>query len=127
VSAGAQAAIDGSADPAFRGDPQRWSPEEMLLAALSQCHMPWYLHLCAQAGIVVTAYADRAEGTLAEERDGSGRFVEATLRPRIALTDAGRHGEDAALHGRAHDLCFIVQSVNFPVACEPVCDADPGR
>ncbi len=102
----------------------------MLLAALSQCHMPWYLHLCAQAGIVVTAYADRAEGTLAEERDGSGRFVEATLRPRIALTDAGRHGEDAALHGRAHDLCFIVQSVNFPVACEPVCaptrDAEAG-
>jgi organic hydroperoxide reductase OsmC/OhrA len=127
VSAGSKAVIGGSADPAFRGDPGRWSPEELLLAALSQCHMLWYLHLCAAAGIVVTAYADTPEGTLVEEGDGSGRFVEATLRPRIALLDPGRAGEAATLHPRAHDLCFIAQSVNFPVGCEPAFGADPGR
>ena len=123
VSSGAKAVIGGSSDPAFRGDPQRWSPEELLLAALSQCHMLWYLHLCAAAGIVVTAYVDTPEGTLVEEGNGSGRFVEATLRPRIGLADLGRVEEASGLHGRAHDLCFIAQSVNFPVECRPTFEA----
>jgi organic hydroperoxide reductase OsmC/OhrA len=125
VSAGGKPAIGGSSDPAFRGDAQRWSPEELLLAALSQCHMLWYLHLCARAGIVVTGYVDTPEATLLESAGGSGRFVEATLRPRIALADPGREGEAAGLHGRAHDLCFVAQSVNFPVSCRPSFEMAP--
>ena len=123
VSSGAKAVISGSSDPAFRGDSQRWSPEELLLAALSQCHMLWYLHLCAAAGIVITAYVDTPEGTLVEEGGGSGRFVEATLRPRIGLADVGRAAAASALHRGAHDLCFIAQSVNFPVECRPTFEA----
>ena len=109
----------GSSDPSFRGDPARWSPEELLVAALSQCHMLWYLHLAAQAGIVVTAYADTPEAVMAERSDGAGEFVEATLHPKVTLGDPSRVAEAAQLHHRAHDLCFIARSVNFPVACEP--------
>ena len=56
--------IRGSADPAYRGDAGRHNPEDMLVAALSACHMLWYLHLCSAAGIVVTAYEDAAEGVM---------------------------------------------------------------
>ena len=111
--------IPGSADPAFRGDPARYNPEELLVASLSTCHMLWYLHLCAVAGIVVTAYADRAEGRMIEETDGSGRFIGVTLKPEVAV----RRGADLAkareLHGVAHTMCFIANSMNFPVAHEP--------
>ncbi|MBE1537961.1 OsmC family protein [Actinomadura algeriensis] len=111
--------IAGSADPAFRGDPARWNPEELLVASLSECHMLWFLHLCADAGVVVTAYTDEPLGTMAETADGGGRFEEVVLRPRVTLADPARAGEAAALHTRAHELCFIANSVNFPVRHEP--------
>jgi len=117
--AGKSAPIGGSSDPAFRGDPARYNPEELLLGALSACHMLAYLHLCADAGIVVTDYASDAEGEMAENRDGSGQFTRVTLRPRMIITDAARIADAAALHHRAHELCFIARSVNFPVAVEP--------
>ncbi|MGA8015273.1 MAG: OsmC family protein [Candidatus Dormiibacterota bacterium] len=129
VSAEGKAALLGSSDPAFRGDPTRWSPEELLVAALSQCHMLWYLHLCSAAGIVVTAYEDSPEGVLDENRDGSGQFVRTILRPRITLADPGRAAQAAGLHSRAHELCFIARSVNFPVEVEitaPVAEASLG-
>jgi organic hydroperoxide reductase OsmC/OhrA len=78
-------AIAGSADPAFRGDAARHNPEEMLVAALSGCHMLWYLHLCAEAGVAVMSYIDRAEGLMHENADGSGRFVRVMLRPEIEI------------------------------------------
>jgi organic hydroperoxide reductase OsmC/OhrA len=118
VSAEGKPALLGSSDPGFRGDPTRWSPEELMVAALSQCHMLWYLHLCSAAGIVVTAYEDSPEGLLAENRDGSGQFVRTTLRPRVTLADPDRAAQAAGLHGRAHELCFIARSVNFPVEVE---------
>ncbi|BDA85823.1 hypothetical protein Sa4125_33650 [Aureimonas sp. SA4125] len=62
IAAAGKPVIPGSSDPAFRGDPDRWNPEELLLASLSACHQLWYLHLCARDGIVVTAYEDKAEG-----------------------------------------------------------------
>src|SRR5215467_10489751 len=65
-SEGKQAAILGSADRHFRGEAPRYNPEELLVAALSACHMLSYLHLCADAGIVVTDYRDEAEGEMAE-------------------------------------------------------------
>jgi organic hydroperoxide reductase OsmC/OhrA len=116
---GKSAAIAGASDPAFRGDPAKYNPEELLVAALSACHMLSMLHLCADAGITVTSYSDDAMGIMRQNADGSGEFVQVTLRPRLSLADASRASELHALHERAHELCFIARSVNFPVRCEP--------
>ena len=110
--------LAGSSDPTFRGDATRHNPEDMLVAALSACHMLAYLHLATVAGVVVTAYADAAEGTMATEGDG-GRFVEVVLRPLVTITAASDAAKAAAVHEAAHHACFIAQSVNFPVRCEP--------
>jgi len=119
ISAAGKPDLAGSSDPAFRGDASRWNPEDMLIASLSSCHMLWYLHLCAQARIVVLAYYDDALGTMVEADDGGGRFVEAVLRP-VAMLAAGSDAARArALHEEAHRLCFIANSVNFPVRIEP--------
>jgi organic hydroperoxide reductase OsmC/OhrA len=119
------APILGSSDPAFRGDRTRYNPEELLVASLSSCHMLWMLHLCAEAGIVVTAYMDQATGIMAETEDGAGHFTEVTLRPHITITDAGKIAEAEALNARAHHLCFIARSVNFPVRHEALITASP--
>jgi organic hydroperoxide reductase OsmC/OhrA len=111
--------IHGSSDPAFRGDASRYNPEELLVASLSSCHMLWLLHLCADAGIVVTDYRDEAEGTMRENTDGSGEFSRVVLRPRMTITDASRIEEAKALHHRAHAMCFIARSVKFAVEHEP--------
>ncbi|MBV8174651.1 MAG: OsmC family protein [Verrucomicrobia bacterium] len=109
--------IPGSSDPKFRGDAARYNPEELLVAALSTCHMLWYLHLCADAGIVVESYEDRAEGTMKENTEGGGRFVSVKLWPHVRVIGSIEQAE--ALHQRAHELCFIANSVNFPVEHEP--------
>jgi organic hydroperoxide reductase OsmC/OhrA len=105
--------IPGSADPKFRGDPARYNPEELLVSAISTCHMLWYLHLCSEAGIVAVSYEDRAEGTMEESADGSGRFVRVMLHPHVRVAGSVEGAE--ALHERAHQLCFIANSVNFPI------------
>jgi organic hydroperoxide reductase OsmC/OhrA len=107
--------IAGSSDPLFRGDPARYNPEELLVGALSACHMLWVLHLCADAGIVVTAYADDAVGETVEHPDGSGEFTRVVLRPRMTLADPSRAEEAIALHHRAHEVCALARSMNFPV------------
>jgi organic hydroperoxide reductase OsmC/OhrA len=119
IGAAHKPSIAGSSDPAFRGDRARWNPEELLVAALSTCHQLWYLHVAADAGIVVTAYADRAEGIVTEQPDGSGRFTRVVLRPRVTITAGSDTDTAKALHHAAHEKCFIANSVNFPVACEP--------
>ena len=111
--------IPGSADPAFRGDAARYNPEDLLVAALSSCHLLWYLHLCARAGIVCVAYTDHAEGTMVETPDGAGQFAEVVLRPVVTIRAGDDAAAAAALHGEAHHLCFVARSVNFPVRCEP--------
>ena len=116
---GKSAPLECSSDPAFRGDPAKYSPEELLVGAISSCHMLWMLHLCADAGIVVSSYSDTAAGIMRENADGSGEFVQITLRPRLGLADVSRAPELHALHERAHQLCFIARSVNFPVRCDP--------
>jgi organic hydroperoxide reductase OsmC/OhrA len=112
-------AIPGSADPMFRGDQTRWNPDELLVAALSACHQLWYLHLCADAGIVVTAYLDHAEGELDEAADGAGRFRRVILRPEVVLAPGADAAKALALHREAHAKCFVANSVNFPVEHEP--------
>ena len=115
----AKPAIPGSSDPAFRGDRARWNPEELLVASLAACHKLWYLHLCAEAGVVVTGYVDRAEGTMVEEADGGGRFTRVVLRPAVTVAPGSDVDRARALHDRAHALCFIARSVRFPVEHEP--------
>jgi organic hydroperoxide reductase OsmC/OhrA len=113
--------LDGSSDPTFRGDPSRHNPEDMLLAALSACHMMSYLHVCAVNGVVVTHYMDRATGTMETLSDGSGRFLEVVLHPDVVVRDPHMVAKAGQLHHQAHALCFIANSVNFPVRCQPVC------
>lgn len=109
--------IHCSNDPLLGGDPELHNPEDMLIAALSACHMLWFLHLASDAGIVVTAYADDPLAVGETDAHGASRFVRATLRPRITVVPGGDLHMADALHARVHDYCFIARSVNFPVAC----------
>lgn len=118
ISVAGKPAIPGSSDPHFRGDATRYNPEELLVASLSACHMLWFLHLCADAGIRVERYTDSATGAMQETADGGGHFTEVVLRPAVRIAGDVAHTRIDALHERAHELCFIAQSVNFPVRCE---------
>lgn len=118
IEAAGRPAILGSADPAFLGDKARWNPEDLLVAATSACHKLWYLHLCADAGICVVAYADEAQGTMAES--DKGRFTRIVLRPRVTIRAGGDAALAARLHHEAHEQCFIANSLNFPILCEPL-------
>ncbi len=121
LEAAGKSAIAGTADTVFHGTPGRWNPEEMLVAALSACHKLSYLHLCAVNGVVVTAYVDHAEGAMRfDSATGSGRFERVVLRPEVTIAAGSDEAKARALHHRAHQLCFIANSVNFPVTCEPV-------
>jgi organic hydroperoxide reductase OsmC/OhrA len=108
-----------SSDPAFRGDKTKNNPEELLLASLSSCHMLWYLHLCADAGVVVTDYVDDATGIMTETPDGGGHFTEVMLNPVVTVTENSMIEKATDLHNKAHELCFIARSVNFPVRHTP--------
>ena len=105
----------GSADPTFHGDKTVHNPEDLLLASLSACHMMSYLHVCVKAGIVVTDYIDNATGIMTVNADGSGRFIEVTLNPVVTITDKSQLAKANELHQEANQLCFIANSVNFPV------------
>jgi len=115
--------IPASSDPHFRGDKERYNPEEMLVASISSCHMLWYLHLCSEAGVVVVNYIDNATGIMAETADGSGRFTEITLHPAITVSDPSMIDKANSLHHKANQLCFIANSVNFPILHQPICKA----
>jgi organic hydroperoxide reductase OsmC/OhrA len=108
-----------SSDPSFRGDKTRYNPEEMLVAALSSCHMLSYLHVCVLNGVVVLEYKDNARGTMKENTDGSGQLTEVTLHPEVKVKDASMIDKANQLHKKASELCFIARSVNFPVHHNP--------
>jgi len=114
---GGKVAMRGSADGAFKGDPALHNPEDLLLVALSTCHMLSYLALAARSGVEVLAYEDEAEGTMAI-KDKRMRFVEVVLRPRVKIAESVDAGRAMGLHAGAHDECFIANSVNFPVRHE---------
>jgi organic hydroperoxide reductase OsmC/OhrA len=111
--------LKGSADPTFHGDRTRYNPEQLLLTALSQCHMLSFLHVAVKHGVVVTAYQDRAEAVMRTNRDGSGQFESATLRPEVTVASAVVPALMEQLHEEANKVCFIARSVNFPVLHEP--------
>lgn len=110
--------LSASADTIFRGDATRHNPEDLLVASVSACHMLWYLHLCADAGVVVAAYEDAAVGTLSLG-GGPGEFTGITLRPTVVLAPDMDAARAEALHERAHELCFIANSLKCPVRVEP--------
>ncbi|MDO5744678.1 MAG: OsmC family protein [Micrococcaceae bacterium] len=111
--------LPGTADPTFHGDKDRWNPEQLLLAALGQCHMLSYLHMAVKHGVVVTGYDDAASGVLRLNRDGSGEFLEANLSPQVGLADEAQRELADSLHAKANEVCFIARSVNFPVHHHP--------
>ncbi len=109
----------GSSDPAFRGDKTKHNPEELLVASLSSCHMLWYLHLCAEAGVIVVDYVDNATGIMMETSNGGRHFTEVTLNPIVIVTENSMVEKANELHKKANELCFIANSVNFPVLHKP--------
>jgi organic hydroperoxide reductase OsmC/OhrA len=123
ITAGSKPAIPGSSDAAFLGDASRWNPEDLLLASACACHKLWYLHLCADAGIVVLDYRDNAEGTMLDTPQ-QGRFSQIVLRPHVVIRAGGDVEQAAHLHHVAHEKCYIANSVNFPILCDPVIETD---
>ncbi len=113
--------IKGSSDPMFRGDSTKHNPEDLLIASLAACHMLMYLHLCVDAGVVVIDYTDHATGTMVLTTDGGGHFTEVTLNPMVTVTDEAMVEQANLLHEQANKLCFIANSVNFPVYHRPNC------
>ena len=127
VRAGERPVLLGTSDPHFRGSPDRWSPEDLLVTSLSQCQMMWLLHLAARDGVAVLGYSDRATGTMRVSGASQGQFQEVVLHPRVVVaTDAtlpdGTPVDDevlAQLHREAAEHCFIMRSVNFAVRVQP--------
>lgn len=113
-----KADLSGSSDPSFRGDPTLHNPEDMLVASLSACHLLTYLHLCAVNNVVVENYIDEAAGTMQETPNGGGHFTEVVLRPKVWVKEEWMKEKAKELHHQAHQLCFIANSVNFPVRHE---------
>ena len=117
--------ILGSSDAVFRGDPQRWNPEELLVAAVAACHMLTYLHQAAFAGVVVVAYTDEPVGEMIEDDHDSGQFSGVQLRPNVTVTDPAMVEAAESLHEIAHAKCFVANSVTFPVSHDAVVQVAP--
>lgn len=111
--------ILGSSDPAFLGDKTKHNPEDLLVSSLSTCHMLWYLHLCSEAGVVVTEYSDNATGIMVNEYSGSGHFTEVILNPIVVVTEQSMIEKANELHKKVNEFCFVANSVNFPVRHQP--------
>lgn len=111
--------IQGSSDPAFRGDNTKHNPEELFLASISSCHMLCFLHLCAQEGITVMSYIDRAEGKMIENKDDSGQFKEVVLKPKVIIKEEEKKSLINSIHEQANKMCFIANSCNFEIRHEP--------
>ena len=104
-----------SNDPLLGGDPALHNPEDLLINALSACHMLWYLHLASDAGVVVMQYTDNPIAIGETDKTGASRFLHASLQPVIHVTAGTDLDRADALHGEIHKTCFIARSVNFPV------------
>ncbi|WP_312765683.1 OsmC family protein [Epilithonimonas sp.] len=119
ISVDGKADILGSSDPAFLGNPGLHNPEDLLLASVSSCHLLWYLHLCSLNKILVLEYEDFAEGTMIENENGSGKFSEIILKPRIVVAEKEMIEKAVELHQKANEYCFIANSLNFEVKHHP--------
>ncbi|TFI42839.1 OsmC family peroxiredoxin [Rhodococcus sp. 1R11] len=124
VTAPGKPDLAASSDPSFRGDRERWNPEELLVASLSSCHMLWYLGLAAASHVTVTGYVDSPTGVMTEQSDGSGQFVEVTLAPVVTVAESSMVTRAEELHAEAAAKCFIARSVNFPVRHNPTTEVN---
>jgi organic hydroperoxide reductase OsmC/OhrA len=109
-----------SADPTFLGNPALHNPEDLFVSAIAGCHMLWYLHLCAEAGVIVHTYTDDVLGVLEDEGRTGGQIVAITLRPKVGVTDETMIQKAIALHAEAGAVCFLARSLNFKVKYEPI-------
>ncbi|HET7553582.1 MAG TPA: OsmC family protein [Gemmatimonadaceae bacterium] len=123
VLIGGKPAIEGTADPMFKGDASKHNPEDLFLAAISGCHMLSYLALCAREGVNVLAYEDDLRGTLKFDGRGGGKFEEVVLHPTVTITEDSDRKLAIALHEKAHELCFIAASCSVPIRNEPVVES----
>ncbi|WP_163398539.1 OsmC family protein [Flavobacterium fluviatile] len=114
--------LDVSAAKAFKGDPELYNPEDLLLSSLVSCHMMSYLYVCCQNGIEVLEYTDNAEAILEVAPDGSGRFTEVRLYPKVKIANPDQIQGALELHTKANQLCFIANSCNFPVLHNATCE-----
>lgn len=112
--------ILGSSDIAFKGDGKKHNPEELLITALASCHMLWYLHLCSEENVVITAYKDDVSGIMKINRDGKGSFSKAILNPTVTVLETSMKEKAIELHQKASEYCFIANSVNFTIEHNPV-------
>ena len=106
------------------GDKSKLNPEDLLVTAISSCHMLSYLYVCAMEGIVITSYTDHATGIMIEQANGGGSFKEVTLNPIFCVADESMIEEAIELHHKAHEICYIANSVNFDVKCNPTCKVE---
>jgi len=111
--------ILASSDSSFRGEKSRHNPEDLFVSSIAGCHMLWYLHLCADNGVVVLKYIDRTEGAMIIESSGAGYFESVTLRPEVLISPESDSDMAKQLHTQAHKMCFIANSCNFPIHCDP--------
>ena len=118
-------AILASADPAFLGDHTRYNPEELLLSSIASCHMLWYLHLCATNNVIVLSYTDQPEGTMEENKNGSGQFTSVTLHPKVTVQHTNMIDKANQLHHDANAMCFIARSCNFPISHNAFAETPP--
>jgi organic hydroperoxide reductase OsmC/OhrA len=114
--------LNVSAAKAFKGDPELYNPEDLLLSSLVSCHMMSYLYVCSQNGIEVLEYSDNAEATLEVSPDGSGRFVTVTLNPEVKISNSSQIQQALDLHQKANQLCFIANSCKFPILHNASCE-----
>lgn len=119
ISASGKKIILASSDPSFRGDTTKYNPEELLVASISSCHMLWFLHLCADNGVIVEDYVDNPTGIMVEDKNGGGKFKEVILNPIVTVKESGSLKKLKELHKKANELCFIANSVNFPINHNP--------
>ena len=112
--------VPGSAPTVFGGDATRYNPEELVTLALAHCHMLTYLALAAKKRVAVLAYEDRATVELGKDPvSGKMKLLSAQLRPKVTVARGTDVNEALAMHAKAHEYCFVANSVNFPVANAP--------
>jgi organic hydroperoxide reductase OsmC/OhrA len=117
LTADKHAALVASAAEGFGGDVRLWNPEELLMAAIAQCHMLSFLYAAHQSGIDIVDYADETRGTM-NYQGGKGAMTSVTLRPTITTTAS--EADVDRLHDEAKEMCVLRASVNFPIHLESV-------
>lgn len=115
VNSDGKKTLNLSSDPHFLGDKSKYNPEELFIISISSCFMLWYLHLCADNGIVVEKYEDSVTGVMKEGKNIIGKFESVDLNIKIKITDLSKKEIAIKLLKEADTKCFIANSLNFKV------------